>query len=259
MDGRNGSPIKVLVAGTGFGCRIQVPALRAAGFDVVGLVGTDPGRTVARAAANGASRAFTEVGEGIVETGGVAVSVSTPPTTHCEVTLTALRHGCHVLCEKPFASNAAEAREMLLAARQAGVIHLVGHEFRFIPQRALVARSIAKRLIGAPRFFAHVHFNSYISQFSQGSPGWWFSSDAVGAWLGASGSHVIDQVRHELGEIAAVSAALPQVSPSASCVEDLFVIRMRLTNGAEGAIQQTGGAFGSPAGLFRVAGTEGSI
>jgi predicted dehydrogenase len=253
------SPIKVLVVGTGFGCRIQVPALRAAGFDVVGLVGTDPKRTVDRAAANGVPRAFIDVGQGIVETGAVAVSISTPPTTHCEVTLTALRHGCHVLCEKPFAANAGEAREMLLAARQAGVIHLVGHEFRFIPQRALVARSVAKGLIGAPRFFAHVHFNSYVAQFSRRMPNWWFSSEAAGGWLGASGSHVIDQVRHELGEIAAVSAALPQVSPGASSVEDSFVIRMRLTNGAEGAIQQTGGALGPPAGLFRVAGTEGSI
>jgi hypothetical protein len=33
--------LRALVVGTGFGCRIQVPALRAAGFDVVGLVGTD--------------------------------------------------------------------------------------------------------------------------------------------------------------------------------------------------------------------------
>jgi hypothetical protein len=34
-----------LVVGTAFGCRTQVPALRAAGFDVVGLVGTDVDRT----------------------------------------------------------------------------------------------------------------------------------------------------------------------------------------------------------------------
>jgi len=259
MEDNAGSPLKVLVVGTGFGCRIQVPALRAAGFEVVGLVGTDRERTADRAAANGVSRAFTDVGEGITETGAVVVSVSTPPTTHCAVTLAALRQGCHVLCEKPFAANAAQASEMLQAAQRAGVVHLVGHEFRFMPQRALVARSVAQGLIGVPRFFAHVHFNSYVTQFSQGMPDWWFSSETAGGWLGASGSHVIDQVRHELGEIAAVSAALPRISTNASGVEDSFVVRMRLTNGAEGTIQQTGGALGTPAGLFRVAGTEGSI
>ena len=259
MEDNERPQLKVLVVGTGFGCRIQVPALRAAGFEVVGLVGTDRERTADRAATNGVSCAFTDLDEGIAETGASVVSVSTPPTTHCAVTLTALRHGCHVLCEKPFAANAAEASEMLQAAQRAGVVHLVGHEFRFMPQRALVARSVAQGLIGEPRFFAHVHFNSYVAQFSQGMPDWWFSSEAAGGWLGASGSHVVDQVRNEIGEIATVSAALPRVSTDASCVEDSFVIRMQLANGAEGTIQQTGGALGPPAGLFRVAGTEGSI
>ncbi|AYJ85374.1 hypothetical protein D3Y57_05085 (plasmid) [Sphingomonas paeninsulae] len=55
------------------------------------------------------------------------------------------------------------------------------------------------------------------------------------------------------------SAALPQVSTGAPDVEDSFVIRMRLVNGAEGTVQQTGGAIGGPASFFRVAGTEGSI
>ena len=42
--------LKALVVGTGFGCRIQVPALRGAGFEVIGLVGADAARTVERAA-----------------------------------------------------------------------------------------------------------------------------------------------------------------------------------------------------------------
>ena len=44
--------LKAIVVGTGFGCRIQIPALRGAGFEVVGLVGSDPSRTAERAAAN---------------------------------------------------------------------------------------------------------------------------------------------------------------------------------------------------------------
>ena len=36
--------LRAIVVGTGFGCRIHVPALRAAGFEVAGLVGTDPDR-----------------------------------------------------------------------------------------------------------------------------------------------------------------------------------------------------------------------
>jgi predicted dehydrogenase len=68
----------VLVVGTGFGCRIQVPALRAAGFRVLGLVGTDIGRTRLRATTNGVEGAFTDLDEAIARTGATAVAVSTP-------------------------------------------------------------------------------------------------------------------------------------------------------------------------------------
>jgi predicted dehydrogenase len=42
--------LRAVVVGTSFDWRVHVPALRAAGFDVVALVGRDPARTSARAA-----------------------------------------------------------------------------------------------------------------------------------------------------------------------------------------------------------------
>jgi predicted dehydrogenase len=250
---------RVLVVGTGFGCRIQVPALRAAGFDVAGLVGTDLERTAERASASGVAKAYIDLDDAIRQTKAKAVAISTPPATHHAVALAALEHGCHVLCEKPFAANAREAAEMLDAAERAGVVHLVGHEFRFVPQRALTARTIASGKIGDPRLFALVQFNSYVSKYADDLPAWWFDASASGGWLAASGSHIVDQVRTELGEIAAVSASLPSVSTVNRAVEDSFIIRLQLENGAEGTVQQTGGAIGPPTALFRVAGTEGSL
>src|SRR5262245_23150616 len=58
-----------LVVGTGFGCRIHVPALRAAGFEVVGLVGTDADRTRRRAESNGVAQVFTDLNDAIARTG----------------------------------------------------------------------------------------------------------------------------------------------------------------------------------------------
>ena len=55
-----------------------------------------------------------------------AVAVATPPHAHAAIVLAALAAGKHVLCEKPFARNAAEARTMLAAAEGAGVVHLLG-------------------------------------------------------------------------------------------------------------------------------------
>src|SRR5437870_8843113 len=56
------------------------------------------------------------------------VSVVTPVVTHCEMTLAALGHGKAVLCEKPMAMNADEARRMTDGARDAGVLALIDHE-----------------------------------------------------------------------------------------------------------------------------------
>src|SRR2546422_58796 len=60
----------------------------------------------------------------LVRAGDVdAVCIGTRPYMHCEITLAALEHGKHVLCEARLAMNATEGRSMLYAARRAR--HLV--------------------------------------------------------------------------------------------------------------------------------------
>ena len=259
MEGRQVSSLRALVVGSGFGCRIQAPALRGAGFEVAGLVGADPVRTAQRAARSGIARSFIDLDEAIGQTGATVVAIATPPATHGPLTLAALARGCHVLCEKPFATNLAEARAMLEAAQRAGVVHMIGHEFRFVPQRALFGRAIREGAVGEPRFVSFVEFSDFLASYAANMPAWWFDPAAGGGWLGASGSHIIDQIRSEVGEFASVSAALPRVSAAAAGVEDSFVVRFQLANGAEGVIQQTSGALGPRSRLYRVAGTAGSL
>jgi predicted dehydrogenase len=248
----------VLVVGTGFGCRIQAPALRAAGFEVVGLVGADPARTAERAAANGVAQAFTDLDEAIARTGAVAVAISTPPHLHAPLVQTALAHGCHILCEKPFARDLAEARAMLGAAERAGVVHLVGHEFRWTPERAALARTIADGRIGEPRFVTLAQYFQYVANPDVDLPHWWLDPGAGGGWLGAAGSHWIDWLRTWGGEFASVSATLAHVSAPREGAEDSFAIRFRLASGVEGVLQQSAGAWGPLANMARVAGTEGT-
>lgn len=253
------SAFPVLVAGTGFGCRIQVPALRAAGFQVAGLVGADARRTARRAADNGVPGAFTDLDEAIKRTGAVAVAVAVPPHLHAPLTLTAISRGCHVLCEKPFAMDVREARAMLEAAERAGIAHAIGHEFRWTPERALGARVIAEGRLGTPRFLTFTQFIQHVVNLDADMPPWWFDPASGGGWLGAAGSHAIDWVRTWVGEFASVSAALPIVSAREHAVEDSFIVRFRLTNGAEGVIQQTAAAWGPMVELVRIAGTEGTL
>ena len=95
--------------------------------------------------------------------------------------------------------------------RAHGVIHLVGHEFRWQPDRAILARAIAAGLIGEPRLATFIMYNSLVADPQAKMPRWWFDPQVGGGWLGASGSHIVDQVRATLGDFASVSAVLPIV------------------------------------------------
>ncbi|HRW48167.1 MAG TPA: Gfo/Idh/MocA family oxidoreductase [Caldilinea sp.] len=77
-----------------------------------------------------------------------AIYVATPHNFHREHTLLALRHGKHVLCEKPFAINAAEAQEMVDAARAAGLFLMEAMWSRFLPIIVEARRLIADGAIG---------------------------------------------------------------------------------------------------------------
>jgi predicted dehydrogenase len=259
MTDTRSAKLRAVVVGTGFGCRIHVPALRNAGFEVAGLVGTNTERLARRAESAAIANIFTDLEEAIKKTGAVVVTVATPPDSHARLVLKALERGCHVICEKPMAFNATEARAMLAAAEHKGVIHLIGNEFRWQPDRALVGRAIADGLIGEPRFLTLTQYIPFAADPAARLPKWWFAKQAGGGWLGASGSHWIDQVRAWLGDFSSLSAALPTVSDRQNVAEDSFVLRFRTNNGVEGVIQQTAGAWGPQAAMCRVAGTKGTV
>jgi len=142
------------------------------------------------------------------------------------------------------------------------VPHLVGHEFRWAVDRASVGRAIATGAIGAPRLVSLVQFVAFVADVATAMPRWWFDRAAGGGWLGASGSHVVDQVRTWLGDFEHVSATLPLVSDRPRDVaEDSFVVRFRLRNGVDGVLVQTAAAWdgGAGTGTTVVAGTEGTV
>jgi predicted dehydrogenase len=251
-----GAP-RAAVVGTGFGARVHVPALRAAGFDVTTLVGTDPERTARRAARAGVAHATTDLATALADVD--AVTVATPPAAHKPVTLAALRAGRPVLCEKPFTLTTNEARDLVVAAERAGVCALVGHEFRWATERAVLGRAVADGLIGEPRFATVVQFVPLVADPERRMPAWWFDPSSGGGWLGASGSHLVDQVRVWLGEFRTVSASMPVVSDRRVRVEDSFAVRARMTNGCDVVLAQTAGAWGEPTGMTRVAGSHGTV
>ena len=133
------------------------------------------------------------------------VCIATPTVLHKPMTLAALSQGAAVLCEKPTAMNAAEAREMLDAARAADRLHMLDHELRFNPNRARMAEVIAAGDLGEIR---HVNIANIGASWNdpKGRPkgDWWLDAAQGGGRMGANGSHQVDMLRWWLGEPASV-------------------------------------------------------
>jgi predicted dehydrogenase len=246
------------VVGTGFGCLTHVRALRAAGFDVVALVGRDPEKTKTRAERFDIPTATTSLDDAINTPGVDAVAIATPPLTHASIALEAVAAGKHVVCEKPFARDAQEAKAMLDAAERAGVVHFIGTEFRWATAQELTRRIVADGAIGEPRMATYLLHMPLLADPNAVVPDWWSDAAQAGGWLGAFASHVVDQVRTTLGEFDGVSAALPMVSQHDWTAEDSYSVQFRLQSGVDGIMQSSAGDWGPPLVMSRIAGTKGT-
>lgn len=117
-----------------------------------------------------------------------AVSVCVPNALHASIAVACLRAGLHVLCEKPLATNAADAQQIVDAARDHNRVCMVGQLLRFRGD----TRALKKRAseIGTP------YYARAIARRAHGIPKWgsWFTQNALsgGGPLIDTGVHVID-------------------------------------------------------------------
>ncbi|MGE5224714.1 MAG: Gfo/Idh/MocA family protein, partial [Omnitrophica WOR_2 bacterium] len=149
----------------------------------------------------GYSRYYTDWRDLVADPDVQVFDNSAANNVHLEPTLAAIAAGKHVICEKPLAMNAAEARQMWQAADRAGVKHMVGFNYRFVP-----AIRLARWLIDEGRLGEIVHFRAkYLQEWislESTTWAWRFSQETGGKTgiLGDLGSHIIDLGRFLVGE-----------------------------------------------------------
>jgi predicted dehydrogenase len=138
---REGRALRVGVVGCGYWGSKHVRVLSALrSVSEVAVIDPDPRSREAMLSAFPASRAFPDLEAALTHVDALVVAV--PPRNHAEVALKALRHGKHVLVEKPLATSLAEARLLVSEARRSNVVLMVGHTFEFNP----AVRELRKRL-----------------------------------------------------------------------------------------------------------------
>ncbi len=114
----------------------------AAVFDV------NPGRAEQAAVRFGVPRVCASLEEICALEDLAAIDVVSPEETHCAPVLAAIAAGKHVFVEKPLATDLAECRRMIEAARAADRILLAGHLLRFETKYRLIKRELESGRLG---------------------------------------------------------------------------------------------------------------
>lgn len=183
-----------------------------------------------------------------------AVFITSPDAMHKEDALLAFQHGKAVLCEKPVATNAAEAREMAAAARGAGVLYGAAQNFRWNRSVEWLRDQIAAGRIGEPQL-AHAQF----CYPAQTAPRKWITDPALacGGPIADVGVHLVDALRYVLDAEVESVMTLARRDAMSGEVEAIASMQLQMTKGV--LASATVSARAPYRTLLEVTGSEGVL
>ena len=147
------SPIRIGVLGAAaiVPDALTRPARTVPEAQIVAIAARDPKRAAAFARKHNIPRIHQTYNDLLNDPNIDAIYNPLPNSLHAEWTIRALKAGKHVLCEKPFASNAQEAEEMARAARETGLVLSEAFAYRYHPLTARVKEIIESGKLGTIR------------------------------------------------------------------------------------------------------------
>ncbi|GAA1496227.1 Gfo/Idh/MocA family protein [Paeniglutamicibacter kerguelensis] len=179
------------------------------------LVGRDHGRTEAAAQKWGWGEVSTDWREAILRDDIDIVDIVTPGDSHAEIAIAALDAGKHVLCEKPLANTAEEARAMAAAAERAaarGIYAMVGFTYRRVPAATLARDLVAQGRLGEIRQVRASYLQDWLMD-EDGPLSWRLQKNRAGSGaLGDIGAHAVDLAQYITGSsLSSVSGTMETI------------------------------------------------
>ncbi len=252
------NPLRIVLIGCGdIAASAHLPALgRSAAAELVAVVDPDEGRRSAIAAEYGVP-AFAELSAAMARSPQAAI-VATPPDVTAALAHEALDHNLHVLCEKPMATELADARRLHARAAGSDRIVQVGFVNRFSPLVQSVREAIASGRLGRPLVFtlgayderydpADAAHLGRMTRFLQRAPSFVHE-----------GAHLVDYVAFLTGARPTRVSAAGRCTSPAFPSENFVAATVEWDNG-DLARLEVGWLFPAlPPGHFRVLGPSGS-
>lgn len=255
------APVRLLILGTGGMANNHAEQFaQIDGVSLVGGIDTRPEQLAAFCDRHGIAGRFGSIDEAIAWGQFDAVTNVTPDAAHYPTTLPFLAAGKHVLCEKPLATNEADADAMAAAAAKAGVVNMVNLSYRNVAALQKAAAMVREGAIGQVRHFEASYLQSWLTQPAWGhwdreSQWLWRLSTKHGSKgvLGDVGIHILDFATFIAGQSATeVSCRLAtfhkapgdQIGEYPLDANDSATMQVVLENGALGTVAATRFASG---------------
>jgi predicted dehydrogenase len=168
-----------------------------------------------------------------------AIVITGPPANRHPAAIAAAESGLHLLCEKPMARNAAEARDMLRLVKEVGIRHAVNFRSRFTAARARIKALVEQGYLGELQSVSITVYRTPLSERQIQPSGLSDDCERAAGALQAIGSDYVDTLRWWFGEIhtvAGITSANPHVGKSGYPDSANFAIILEFANGATGSI-----------------------
>jgi predicted dehydrogenase len=238
---------------------------------LVGVAGRNAAAVAEAAKRYGYEHAYTDWRE-MLKNDRIQVFENLGPNhEHAGPCIAAAEAGKHVVCEKPLARTAEEAKRMWDAVSKAGVKHMLAHNYRFIPAVRLAHDLIQSGKLGRIFHFRAVYFQEWLMAHYATPQIWRTDKQTAGSGaIGDLGSHIIDLGRFLVGEMSSTSAMtrtfIPErLDPATGKmvkveVDDAFAATIAFANGAIGTLEASRFAAGRKNyEVIEINGEKGSI
>ena len=240
------------IVGLGFG-RAHIPAFQANGCEVVAVCQRDEGAARKIADRYGVPQVFARWEEMLEKARPDIVVIAAPPALHKTIALAAFERGAHVLCEKPLAMDAEEARAMIDAASRARRVGMTAFNWRFSASMLRFHEMVAAGHVGRPFHLGGRWLGARWADESAASTWRMDRAQAGHGAMGDMGVHLIDLVRWHFGEFARVTAQAGVAYPSRSVpgggkpadAEDFCTVLGELASGGQVTLSVSRAARGA--------------
>ncbi len=210
-------PLRVVIVGAGFFGTKRLTACLALrnDFQIVGVV--DPSETQQKRISDEFHVSVAPNLESLTEKADVAI-VATPNAFHARMSIQAMKQGMHVLCEKPLATTAVDAKKIVSAAHRYHKIVKTGSNHRFFHTVQKAKEIYDRGTIGKLLFFK----GSIGTNGARVSRKWfWDPLISGGGTFMDNGCHVLDMARMFMGDFISCTAAMTTSLWKEARVEDV--------------------------------------